>query len=1073
MKKVLSSLFLLCFIVSTIFAQEKTVSGTVKGSEDDAGLPGVSVRVKGSTTGTQTGMDGRYSITVPGNQAVLVFTYIGYTTREVHVGGNRTVNITLDSDAKQLGEVIVTGYSTSSKTAFTGSAKVVTAENLERKNVSNVSQALAGEVAGLRVVNTSGQPGTAATIRVRGFGSVNGNRDPLIVVDGVPFTGGLNSINPSDIESTTVLKDATATAIYGARGSNGVIVITTKSGRGSKSFIEADGNFGTNMSIIPRYDVIRSPELFASLGWEALYNQGRAVGNANPEAYANTRLFAASGFGGQGANIWNNVTTGADLIDPATRSVRAGVTRKFDPENWGDYAFQNSARTETNVKFGGSSDKTSFFSSVGYLNDKGYLLKSQYERFSGRINVNHEVKPWLTTAATMNYARSETNNPGQQSDSGGMFWFIDNMPSIYSVFQRDANGNKIPDPIFGGYLYSYGRENQRRFANSTNAIGDATYDTRRTKRNEFNGSGNLNIKFFDGLTLENRIGAQYYNNVYLSVGNKFYGSSVTQGGSIYQETSEMFSYNLLNLLRYDKRFNDHHISALAAHEVTDWERKFQTASKSKFVDDLIFDFNNAIITSPNTGYTENYKMESYFAQANYDFKGKYFLSGTVRRDGSSRFRQDRWGTFGSVGASWIVSEEEFMKQQNIFSFLKLKASYGLIGDQAGVGYYPGYTSWAVSNVLGEIGYEFKTVGTPELTWEKTKMFQVGTEFGIGKVLSGSIDYYVKNTDDLIFERRVGPSIGYALLRVNGGMLRNSGLEFDLAAKIINSRDWRFGASVNGEILQNKITKMPLDPTIGRDKLIDVQGNYGWAKGRSIYDFFLREWAGVDPADGRATWTRWYNDANGNGSLDAGESIANMVDYLDKNPGVSKSSLSTTTTKTYTDATLDYVGKSAIPSVRGAFNLNGGFKGLELNVQFLYSLGGYGYDGAYASLMHNGAIGSNNWHTDILNRWQQPGDVKDVPRLSNNADPNVSSASTRFLTKLNYLTLNNVRLSYAIPSSFLSQYGIGGLSIWVSGDNLWMTSKRDGFNPSTSESGASDTYRYAPLSTVSAGLRVRL
>ena len=1070
MKKLLQVSFLMLFIAFQALAQERTVTGTVTDKTDGLPLPGVSVRVKGGTAGTSTGADGNYSLNAPATASVLTFTYIGYVTQEITIGVNNRVDVSMVTDSKQLSEVVVVGYGTTTKQAFTGTAKVVTGEDLDRKSVSNVSQDLAGEVAGVRVINTSGQPGTAATVRIRGLGSVNGNRAPLYVVDGVPFTGSLNSVNPGDIESVTVLKDAAATAVYGSRGSNGVIVVTTKTGKNQPSFIEVDGQSGTNMSLLPRYDVIESPEQFISLGWEAMYNQGVAVNNADPTNYANTRLFSNFGISPNN-NIWN-AATGAALIDPSTRSVRSGVTRKFDPEDWEDFAFQNSARNEVNVKMGGSAGQTNYYSSFGYLKDKGYSINSDFERLSARLNLNHEVKSWLNVNANFGYARTETNRGGQSSDSGSIFWFVDNIPSIYPLYKRDATGKIVDDPIFGGPQYDYG-DNGRKFGSLTNAIADATYDTQRDKRNELNGNASMNFNIVKGLTLENRIGAQFFNNGYVNRGNKYYGSSASQNGSIFQTKTDMFSYNLLNLLRYNTSFGDHNLTALAAHEATDWRQNIMNVSGFNLVDDQIEDFSNAVVSNPTNSYTNAYKLDSYFSQVTYDYDNKYFLSGSVRRDGSSRFVKNKWGTFGSVGAAWLVTRENFMADQKIFSSLKLKASYGLIGDQAGVGYYPGYDLYNVDNLNDNPAFSFATKGNPDLTWETSKMFQTGVEFSIGDYLTGAVDYYIKNTDDLIFDRRVGPSIGYALLTVNDGKLKNQGLEFDLTGSILKKTDYFLSLSVNGEIFKNEITQMPIEPSTGNAKAIDVQGSYAWAKGRSIYDFYLREFAGVDPADGRSTWTVNYRDANNNNVVDAGESVLNVEDYLSKNPGVTADQLKSTTTKAYSGASLKYLNKSAIPKIRGAFNLAGGYKGFEVSAQMLYSLGGYSYDGAYAGLMNNGLIGGNNWSSDILNRWQKAGDVTDVPRMSNNQDPNVNSASSRFVTKADYLSLNNVRLGYRIPVRYLSTLGVAGATLWVSGDNLWLGTTRKGFNPSTEEAGASSTYRYSPLSTISAGLRVKL
>lgn len=1079
-------LLIACMLVSALatesLAQTRSITGTVTSMEDGSTLPGVNVILQGTTTGTVTDIDGNYRVNIPEEGGTLVFSFIGLETQEVVVGARSVVDVEMESDIEQLGEVVVTGYSTTTKESFTGTAEVVSGEKLENKSVSNVSQALAGEVAGVRVVNISGQPGTEATIRIRGIGSLNGNRDPLYVVNGVPFVGSLNSINPSDIASTTILKDAAATAIYGSRGANGVVVITTKTGRGQDSFIEVDANFGTNMALLPRYKTIKSPEQYIGLSWEALYNEGVATGETDPEAYANETLFSSGGIA-PGYNLWN-VAGGAELIDPVTRTVRSGVTRKYDPEDWEDYGFQNSARSEVNVKFGGSSDKTSYYSSIGYLNDVGYIINSDYQRLSASLNVRQEIKKWLTGGVNINYARSESNNNGQSEDSGSIFWFVDNIPSIYPLFMRDEEGELLVDPIFGGNQFDYGEVNPRAFGGLTNAIADATYDINRTKRNELNGSIYLDFNITQGLTVENRIGAQYYHDNYINRGNKYYGGSASQNGSIYIERAELFNYNILNLIRYKKAIGVHSLELLAAHEATSWNRNLLIASGYNLVDPDLLDLSNAAVSNPSDSYSEEYALESFFGQVNYDFSSKYFLSATIRRDGSSRFLKDKWGTFGSVGAAWLISSERFMENLPIFNSLKLKASYGLMGDQAGVGYYPGYDLFNVDNLNDNPAFSFDTKGNADLTWETSKMFQTGIEFEIGNHFEGTIDYYVKNTEDLIFEVRQAPSVGYAILTQNAGSLQNRGLEFDLTGHVFEGKDYRLSLNVNGEMFSNELTSMPIDLATNQPKAIDIQSPFGWAEGHSIFDFYMREWAGVDPEDGTAMWNVYYMDANNDDIVDEGETIASMTDYLASNPEVNSGDIKSTTTKTYAEATQKYVGKSAIPDIRGAFNLAAGYKGFELNVQMLYSFGGYAYDYVYAGLMDNTDVGGNNWHTDIFNRWQAEGDITNVPRLSNDFDPNVNSTSSRFLTKANYLVLNNVRLSYTLPEKFIERVGLGGISIWVSGDNLWINTARDGFNPSTAEAGSSnDTdsetaatssrYQYSPLSTLTAGLRIKI
>ncbi|MBN1819381.1 MAG: TonB-dependent receptor, partial [Prolixibacteraceae bacterium] len=537
------------------------------------------------------------------------------------------------------------------------------------------------------------------------------------------------------------------------------------------------------------------------------------------------------------------------------------------------------------------------------------------------------------------------------------------------------------------------------------------------------------MRILNGLTLENTFGAQFSATKYNSLNNPFYGSSATQGGSIFKRDTQLITYNLLNLLRFKRSLGSHNFEALAAHESNSWERKIATASKNKMVHPDIDDLNNFIIvSSPPTSYTDVVRLESYFGQLNYNYNNRYYLSASIRRDGTSRFIGDnKWDTFGSLGFSWIVSEESFMQNLSFIDFLKYKISYGLVGEQAGVGMYPAYNTVDVSNLNDQISISERDIGNPDLTWETSKMFQTGIEFGIGSILDGSFEYYVKNTDNLLFDRRVGPSVGYAMITVNDGMLRNSGLEFDLTAHIINTKNYSLDFTVNGEFLTNKLIEMPIDPATNEPKIIDIDGRFGRAEGHSVYDIYLREWAGVDPADGKSMWYVNYYDENGNGAMDSGEEIASLHEYTVENPD---NAISETVTKNYADATQRYVGERGIPTVSGAFRLEGRIHSVDISVQFLYGLGGYGYDAHYANLMNNDNIGGNNWSTDIYDRWQKPGDITNVPRLSDNYDTNVISGSTRFLTKLDALNLNNIRVGYTIPAKLTQQIGINSVNIFV-------------------------------------------
>ncbi|MBW1657780.1 SusC/RagA family TonB-linked outer membrane protein [Flavobacterium quisquiliarum] len=1071
MKQNLKRLIVLFFVLGMqlSFAQVKKIVGTVSGTTGP--IPGVNVIVKGTANGVQTDFDGKYSINAKEGD-VLVFSFVGMENSVVKIGNSNTINVSMQ-DGVNLNEVVVVGYGTTTNKSFTGTFKQIKADVLERKNVTNVSQALAGEIAGVRVINTSGQPGKDATIRIRGIGTVNASADPLYVVDGVPFSGNISSINFSDIESTTVLKDASATAIYGSRGANGVIIINTKSGKSSKSYIQVETKIGNNISLIPRYSVIKSADEYIALGWEGLYNQGVITKKADPVAYANQNLFNATVGVNPAYNSWN-VANGGELIDPVTRTVRSGVTKKYTPENWEDYAFQASLRSETNLTMGGGEGKTNYYSSFGYLEDKGYSINSDFKRLSTRLNVNHQIRTWLKGSVNMGYTYSKSNNNGQTSDSNSVFWFVDNMAPIYPLFQRDSKGNILQDPIYGGGLYDYGQN--RRFGSLTNAISDAYKTVDRTGRHELNLNVSFDLQFTKGLNLETRVGSQYFNSSRDLKGDSFYGSSAQQNGSLDKTKNERLSYNILNLLRFKKDIGSHSIEALVAHESNKFSQAYMYASGHNLFDPNGLELNNAVVSSPSSSYTYGFSLESYFSQLNYNYKDTYFLSGTVRRDGSSKFINNKWGTFGSVGASWVISNESFMQNQKIFSSLKLKTSYGVTGEQGvtdsngNLDYYPGVDKYSINNLNDDVSLAFLTKGNPDLTWEKSKQFQVGVEFSLGSYIDATIDYYSKNTSNLLFDRRVGPSLGYAIMKVNDGQLLNSGLEFDVTAHLLKGKNYFVDFNVNGELPKNEMLKMPIDPATGQEKIIDIATIYGRADGHSLYDFYVPEYVGVDSQTGVAQWKAYYYDANGNGQLDGTETyIKSLYEWQKQNPDKVGNVVETITT-TYANAANKFIGKSSIPKVRGAFTLSTKYKAFSLSTQFLYSLGGYAYDSAYQSLMHNGYIGSNNWSTDIKNRWQNPGDITDVPRLSNTSDISANGTSSRFVTKANYLSLNNIRLGYSLPKEFLHTISMNSLDIYASGDNLMLFSARKGFNPAGALSGQSSTYTYAPMSTISLGVK---
>lgn len=1056
---------LLAFVVQISFAQEKTVSGTVT-DNSDIPLPGVSVSVEGTDRGTQTDFNGEYSIQASPSE-ILVFEYIGLKTVKMTVGNQSEINVSLEP-GEELDEVLVVGYGTSTKESFVGSAKQVSGETLSSKNFSNISQSLAGEAAGVTVINTSGQPGTTSLVRIRGFGSVNGNRAPLYVVDGVPFSGSINSINPNDIKNTVILKDATATAIYGSRGANGVILIETKTGSSEQDFIEVDLRSGINTQMIPRYDVMRSPEEYIGTVWEGLYNRG--IANGLPEGLAlnqaNNQLFSDNVVPA-GYNMWQEDDV-SQLIDPATRMVREGIERKYTPKRYADEAFSSSIRNEANLRLGGGTQKTRYFLSAGLLDDEGYAINTGYKRYTTRANVQSNIKDFLDVQANIGYAYSETIRNGQTDGAENLFEFADKMAPIFPVFLRDDDGNLVADPIFGGNQYDYGTPSgfrARPNANLLNPIGSAMYDFAGNDRHEVNGSFKVDVKITDYLKFETSFGAQYSNTITRNALNPFYGTAEEQGGELTLSNQQRLTTNALQLLRFNKRFGDHSFEALVAHESNTFDFNIHSSRKALAVIPDLYELSNYLenLRQP-FGYTTRRSLESYFGQVNYNFDQKYFFSGSVRRDGSSRFAKDKWGTFGSVGASWVMSKEDFLFDNEYVDFLKVKTSWGITGDEAGVGFYTGLDTYNPLNLGGNYAFSIREVQDPSLTWETAYMFQTGVESSLFGFLDVNLDYYIKDTQNLIFNRRLPISTGVSTVTVNDGVLRNKGFEFDIAAQVVETQDFGVSVSLNGETFQNELTTMPIDPSTGEEALLNRNGRFGYTEGGSIYDYYMREYAGVDPADGAPMWFQYYDANNPN------EFIQSMTPYLDENPDAV---VERRITKTYSEATDKFVGKSAIPDVRGAFRINARYKNFTLSTQFTYQVGGYGYDSQYSELMTDrfGAAG-NNFHTDMRDRWQQPGDITSVPRLADALDANSASTSTRFLTKTDYLALNNFSVSYNFPKDIIESVGMSGLNLYLTGDNIFVSSAREGFLPNTSQSGFSGRALYAPLTSFTLGVNCK-
>jgi hypothetical protein len=560
-------------------------------------------------------------------------------------------------------------------------------------------------------------------------------------------------------------------------------------------------------------------------------------------------------------------------------------------------------------------------------------------------------------------------------------------------------------------------------------------------------------------------------NDFTSLNEPFYSPAKGDGGRINRSRGETKNYTIRTGLRYNKSFRDMNLSAFVSHVATAYEYNYLEAERSKLVTPFGTDIANGVINNPSDGYTDNERTESYIANVTTDFKNKYFLNATFNRDASSRFLNNKWGDFYSVGAAWVLTQEDFMSGVDFVDFLKVKASYGVLGNSGGVGYYPGYNLYSVNNLNDNISLAFATKGNPDLTWESSNQFNVGVEFELGGFVEGSIEAYSKSTTDMFFDRRVGPSVGYALIKVNDGELLNAGLEFDLDFSVVKNEKFSLNIAVNGESFRNELMAMPIDPATGEQQKLDQDGSFARTVGRSLYDWYMPVYAGVNAATGAAQWERNFDDKNSNGTFDDGDAtITSLTSYLNDNPSAN---VAQDLTEVYAEATDKFIDKTAIPDLRGALRLNAQFGDFSLSTLLNYQIGGWAYDSAYASLMDNDYNGTNNFHVDIRDRWQAPGDVTNIPRQDARYQIQQNATSTRFLTKSDYIALNNIRIGYSVPKSFASKIGLKKADVFVTGDNLWLMSERQGFNPSTAITGGTSIYRYNPLSTIVLGVNLNL
>jgi TonB-linked SusC/RagA family outer membrane protein len=1047
------AMFLAFFVlgIHLLLAQTVQISGTVTSKADGQPLPGASVKVKGTTIGTVTDFNGKYTLSVSSDAQVLEFVFVGMVTQEVAIAGQTIINVTLEQSTLGLDEVIVVAYGTSKKSTFTGSAAVINKKKLENRSVSNITKALDGQVAGVISTSGGGQPGDGAGIRVRGYASINASSSPLYVVDGVPFDGSMSSINPNDIESMSVLKDASAGALYGARGANGVVIITTKKGSLNKGSIDIKVTHGWSSRAIKPYSMVNQKE-FTQLTYEALrngyvFNNGYSWDAAGTQA----RTDLSSTLGGEIYNPFKNYTW-ATVIDPTTEQVQTDATSAWD-ENWMDaITNKNAPRSEYQVTFSGGKEKSTYLVSFGYLNEEGVLKNTSFDRYSVRGVLDHQTKDWIKTGLNASLSTSKQNFSMYTGSSNSNVWYSAQfMAPIYPVYEKDANGLDLLDSNGKKQLdYGVSRPKLSNFSSIGTLYDDKSNvnnDNASTRGYVAFGSDDAKYGILQGLKLTINLGVDYRSQSAMYYYNKYNGNFASKGGIIEKDATRLFSYTFNQLLTYKKTFAaDHTIDILAGHESYSRQYNYLMGQKSGLVDG-IDELAPATTVDDADSYQTDYKIESYLARVNYNFREKYYFDASIRTDGSSRFNKDnRWGTFWSVGANWQLNKENFLSNVRWINTLALKTSYGIQGNDdiltssGSSDYYLWQSFYSLTwPNAGLGGAVVSKLENKSVTWEKNANFNVGLESKLfDNRLTFEAEYFSRKTTDLLLSYPMALSTGFSGYNANVGDILNQGIEFTLGGDIIKTQDFTWNTTVMGGYVKNKVEKL----TDKSNQIVD--GVRVIEVGKELYTYYMSKSAGVDPATGAQLY--WVYDTDGQGNKISDDYISS--DYAKA-------------------AKSKYYLGSRIPKLYGNINMDFKFKGIDLSVVSTYSVGGKIFESLYRGSMEVMYTG-DTWNTNALRRWQKPGDKTDVPRAEINGK---YTANDRYLIDASYLAIRNITLGYTFPSKLLDKAKIQTLRVFVSVDNLYLFSHLDGMDPQYNFSGGTD-YVYSPSRTFLVGVNLK-
>lgn len=1017
---------LLLFLgMSVSFAQSKKITGKVTSADDGSALPGVTVTIKGTGKGTQTDGSGAYSVDAASNQT-LVFTFVGMSTKEVAVGNKSVIDVALTGDDKQLSEVVVTGYSTQKRTEFTGAASSVKASLIAERPVQSFSQGLTGQAAGVAITQPNGLLNNPPVIRVRGLSSLSLSSFPLVVIDGIPVATGdvssnastnnpLGDINPADIESIDVLKDAASAAIYGSRAAAGVLLITTKRGKSGKAKVSIDSWAGVSSAV-------RLPDVLNAQQY--MDHKNMAIANAlaiNPNA------IAASARNDKNQSFLPNYNADGSLIDT----------------DWFNEVYRTAFSQNHNVTITGGTEKTNYYFSGGFSDQDGFLKNNSFQRKSGRFNMDHQATNWLKFTANINYTNTMNKAPNSGSYVGGAF-ATSGLGRI-AMAQVPNLPAYLPD---GGYNLennTVGRMNNLLPAQFPNPAVVRDLDKNSSETNRLLANLGADIKLYKGLNFKTTYSWDNRNTENIRFWNPYNGDGWSTTGDAYNQQAKSENWNWINSLQYNTTLAEkHNVSVIVGSEAqkrrtTTWGAQRQGLADFFFVD---FQGNYGTNLAAGNGISQ-VSYQAYFANLSYNLSGKYFLSGNFRRDGNSALsEQNRWGNFGGVSAGWTISEEEFFKNLglgNKFNNLKLKASWGKVGNGNLNNAYGSYSTFS-SGLYGAVStLSYNQAGNKDLKWETSVQSNIGLDFGfMNDRITLEANWYNKNINNMILDVPQSPSKGIPgnSILANVGSMYNRGWEFAVTAVPVKKGSFTWSTNFNIAFNKNMVTALVDDNTPILTTTSGLEATSITKVGYSAAQVYGVKTAGVNPDNGR----RIYITRDGKQVQYLHLGGANAWTFLDGTPTTSPSG-------------QQQILGNTLPTYFGGFNNTLKYKAFDLGLNFTFSGGNYIYNGTKAGLRDQ-RVWNNS--VDVLNSWKQPGDITDIPKAI--YGDNVSNGSSFLidanLEKGDFLRLQTATLGYKLPAIF-GKSGITSARVYAQVNNAFLLTKYTGSDPEISTNGDSN------------------